>query len=202
MEKQMRTLKTQRPYTMRRRAEHVDETRRRITEAAVRLHTTVGPAHTTIAGVAEEAGVTRLTVYRHFPDLESLFEACTSHWLAAYPFPDPSALATSEPFGERARMGLARLYRWYADRRADLVPIHRDVEAMPATVRALMGEQLRSTVAALLDGVERPSLRLRAVAGHVVRFDTWRSLADGGLDPETAADVTAGWLVEASRNAA
>ena len=35
-----------RPYRMRRRAEQVDQTRLRITEAAVRLHTTVGPAHT------------------------------------------------------------------------------------------------------------------------------------------------------------
>ena len=75
----MRSTKT-RPYRMRRRAEQVDETRLRITEAAVRLHTTVGPAHTSIAAIAEAAGVTRLTVYRHFADLDTLFEACTAHW--------------------------------------------------------------------------------------------------------------------------
>ena len=39
---QMRSTKS-RPYGMRRRAEQVDETRERIIEAAVRLHTTVGP---------------------------------------------------------------------------------------------------------------------------------------------------------------
>ena len=53
---------------MRKRAEQVDQTHQRIVEAAVHLHGTVGPAATTIAGIAEQAGVTRLTVYRHFPD--------------------------------------------------------------------------------------------------------------------------------------
>ena len=67
MRKQMRSTKS-RPYRMQRRAAQVDETRLKITEAAVRLHTTVGPSQTSIAAVAEEAGVTRLTVYRHFAD--------------------------------------------------------------------------------------------------------------------------------------
>ena len=53
---------------MRARQEAVDETRLRITEATMRLHETVGPAATTVSAIAEEAGVTRLTVYRHFPD--------------------------------------------------------------------------------------------------------------------------------------
>ena len=84
---QMRSTKT-RPYQMNRRAEQVDQTRERITAAAVRLHTTVGPSNTSIAAVAEEAGVTRLTVYRHFADLDALFDACRGHWRAANPAPD------------------------------------------------------------------------------------------------------------------
>jgi AcrR family transcriptional regulator len=43
---------------MRRRAELVEQTRQRIVDAAIHLHTTIGPANTTISGVAEEAGVT------------------------------------------------------------------------------------------------------------------------------------------------
>src|SRR5665647_2726981 len=80
---QMRSTKS-RPYHMRRRAEQVNQTRERITEAAARLHTTVGPAHSSIAAIAEEAGVTRLTVYRHFADLDALFEACRAHWSAKW----------------------------------------------------------------------------------------------------------------------
>jgi AcrR family transcriptional regulator len=65
---------------MHRRAEQVEQTRECITEATVRLHRTVGPAHTSIAAVADEAGVTRLTLYRHFADLDTLFGACRTHW--------------------------------------------------------------------------------------------------------------------------
>ena len=67
---------------MRKRADDVAATRQRIVEAAVRLHGTIGPAATTISALAEEAGVTRLTVYRHFPDDLALFTACSAHWAA------------------------------------------------------------------------------------------------------------------------
>ena len=46
-----------RTYRMRKRAEQTHATRQRIIEATVRLHTTVGPAHTSISAIAEEAGV-------------------------------------------------------------------------------------------------------------------------------------------------
>ena len=51
-----------RKYTKRRRAEGELETRQRITEAAVALHGTIGPARTTISAVADRAGVQRATV--------------------------------------------------------------------------------------------------------------------------------------------
>jgi hypothetical protein len=35
--------------------------------------------------------VTRLTVYRHFPDDDALFGACSAHWIAQQQLPDPGA---------------------------------------------------------------------------------------------------------------
>ncbi len=55
-----------RTYQLKRRAHQQDETRQRIVEAAVHLHETLGPARTSITAIAEQAGVERLTVYRHF----------------------------------------------------------------------------------------------------------------------------------------
>jgi len=69
-------------YRIRRRAEQVDQTRQRIVETTAELHGSVGPAATTIAAIADRAGVTRLTVYRHFPDDAALFAACSAHWIA------------------------------------------------------------------------------------------------------------------------
>src|SRR5215210_5120807 len=104
-----------RKYELRKRAEQVAETRRRITEAAVELHRTVGPAATRISDVARRAGVQRVTVYNHFPDDASLFAACSAHWRALHPGPDPAAWASIEDSGERLRVGLRELYAWYRE---------------------------------------------------------------------------------------
>jgi AcrR family transcriptional regulator len=52
-----------RKYEQRRRAEKQAETRRRIVEATVMFHSTVGPARTTVANICREAGVQRATFY-------------------------------------------------------------------------------------------------------------------------------------------
>src|SRR5688572_26409701 len=82
-----------RQYELRKRAERQAETRRRIVEATVDLHTTVGPSRTKIAAIAERARVQRHTVYAHFPDERALFSACSAHWATANPFPDPASWA-------------------------------------------------------------------------------------------------------------
>src|SRR5512133_2458195 len=92
-----------RPYRMSRRAELEELTRRRITESAVELHEELGPARTSIAAIAERAGVRRSTVYRHFPTEEALFAACSSHWRAANPAPDPTAWTMVADPAERTR---------------------------------------------------------------------------------------------------
>ena len=94
-----------RPYRLKRRAETEQRTRLRITESAVELHGTLGPARTSISAVAQRAGVRRSTVYRHFPDEASLFFACTSYWMAAHPFPDVRRwVAIDDPAALGARL--------------------------------------------------------------------------------------------------
>src|SRR5688572_8391494 len=95
-----------RPYRKRRRAELEEQTRLRITEAAMELHGSIGPARTTVSAVADRAGVQRATVYRHFPDEESLFAACSSHWTAQNPRPDLAAWAETEDPDQRLRTAL------------------------------------------------------------------------------------------------
>ena len=84
-----------RKYEMKRRAERMEETRRRITEAAVELHETVGPARTTVSAIAQKAGVQRHTYYAHFPELKDLYRACMGHRLASNPCPSPPPGPTS-----------------------------------------------------------------------------------------------------------
>ena len=87
----MSTEKTStRRYELRKRADAMEATRRRITEAAMELHGSVGPARTTMSAVAERAGVQRQTVYRHFANDEELLGACSAHFAALHPWPDAS----------------------------------------------------------------------------------------------------------------
>ena len=102
-----------RPYRMKRRAELEALTRLRITESAVALHGTLGPAHTSISAIAEHAGVRRSTVYRHFPDEAALFAACSSHWRTANPVPELAGWRAIEEPDERLRRALEELYAHY-----------------------------------------------------------------------------------------
>src|SRR5688572_3264532 len=102
-----------RKYEQRLRAERREETRQRIVEAAVALHEAVGGAGATISAIAERAGVERATVYRHFPDERSLFTACTRHYNAANPPPDPSPWHEIPAPETRLRVALAEIYAYY-----------------------------------------------------------------------------------------
>ena len=182
---------------MRRRAEQVVQTRERITEAAVRLHTTVGPAHASIAAIAGEARVTRLTVYRHFADLDALFEACTAHWYARNPRPDAAAWPLIADLEERARRAFGDLYGWYRDHADELYPINRDAAAMPLSAQQAMEAGNRMLTDALVAGhvgadtdTDGDGRLLRAVARHLVDFLTWRSLAiQKGLDDREVVEL-------------
>lgn len=68
-----------RKYRMQKRAEGFDATRERIVEATAALHYEHGVAATSYVQIAERAGVGPATVYRHFPTLGSLVEACGAH---------------------------------------------------------------------------------------------------------------------------
>jgi AcrR family transcriptional regulator len=179
-----------RPYRMKKRAELEEATRRRITESAVALHGTVGPARTSVSALAEHAGVRRSTVYRHFPDEASLFAACTAHWTAANPVPEIEAWAGIEDPDERLRAALAALYPYYRRTAAMLENLIRD-EPVSELVREHFAAYRGYIAAAretLLRG--RARARERAAIGHALAFATWRSLAlDEGLDDGQAIEL-------------
>jgi AcrR family transcriptional regulator len=182
-----------RKYQMNKRAEQVDTTRQRIVDAAVALHGSVGPARTTISGVAEQAGVTRLTVYRHFADDEALFSACSSHWLSQQQLPDPATWSELTDPLERLHAGLTDLYRFYRDGEPMLRRIYGDWAALPVRHRTDLQKRDSFFRDQLLEAFPDPgSARLRAVVAHAVSFWTWRSLChDNGLSNPDAVHAMA-----------
>ena len=184
---------------MRRRAEQVDQTRQRIVEATVELHGSVGPASTTIAAIAEAAGVTRLTVYRHFPDDAALFAACSAHWISRQQLPDPGAWSQIGDPAARLRAGLADLYRFFRASAGMLTRIYRDFAALPEGHQQALRDQdtlFRGILTAPFGGSHDHHRRLRAVIGHAISFWTWHSLClDHGLTDTEAVDVMTGMVL-------
>lgn len=180
-----------RQYELKKRAERIAETRRRIVEAAVDLHTTVGPSRTSISAIAERARVQRHTVYAHFPDEPSLYTACTSHWAEAHPFPDPSAWRAIEDPGRRLRTAFDAVYGWYESVEADLALFARDATLVPFYRFATEAQAaaLRAVADDLAQGFPRKQI-VRAAIGHALDFETWRSLVRRqGLTSRQAAEA-------------
>jgi AcrR family transcriptional regulator len=188
----MSTQTKRRKYEKRRRAEAEAETRQRITEAAVKLHGTIGPKATTIKALADEAGVQRATVYRHFPDLGSLFDACSAHWFSLNPAPDPTPWATVASPAKRLRLGLEDLYRWYGWAEPMLANILRDAPHVPemAVRRDAFTAVWESYTDVLMKGRPergRARARARAAVGFAISFETWHALTRvRGLTDEEA----------------
>jgi AcrR family transcriptional regulator len=184
-----------RKYEKKRRAELEADTRRRITETAIDLHGTLGPARTSISAIAERAGVRRSTVYRHFPDEAALFGACSAHWQAANPLPDLALWEAIEDPDERLRAALDELYAFYRRTERMMDNLHRDEVTMPTVKRhfARFHEYQAAAREILLRGRPQRGRRrdeARAALGHALAFATWRSLTrEQGLDDSQAAEL-------------
>lgn len=187
-----------RSYAKRKRQENQDETRQRIVEASMHLHEEIGPRATTISAIAQRAGVTRLTVYRHFPDETAVFQACTSHWLSLNPPPDPSVWAGMADAHERAETAIAAFHRYYASTTAMWMAAHRDVADVPA-LQGPMAE-FSALVDEIADDlfrqfkVRRHRVQLQTTLRHVLAFTTWASLQRLGLDEPGKTKLARAWI--------
>ena len=193
-----------RRYKLKRRAERQEDTRHRIVEATVSLHESVGPAWTTVSAVAEKAGVQRLTVYRHFPDERSLLDACSAHWVATNPAPDPTTWRKIRDPEERLAEALGEIYAFYGRTEPMMANLVRDAPKIPALAELLAayGQYLAAARDILAAGWGARGKRrelLLAALGHALDFATWRSLVRGqGLDRDLAVE----FMVRAARCAA
>ncbi|HET7203327.1 MAG TPA: helix-turn-helix domain-containing protein [Steroidobacteraceae bacterium] len=181
-----------RQYTLKKRAEQVAETRRRIVEAAVDLHGTVGPAATTLSMIAERAGVQRHTLYAHFPEERSLYLACSGLALERDPLPQAESWADIENVRERLRQGLSAVYGWYARNDELAACVLRDAEhhALTREIAELrFGQPFADYRQVLGAGLTPPQQALVAVA---LNFHAWRTLAhETPLSPTAAAELFA-----------
>jgi AcrR family transcriptional regulator len=192
-----------RKYELRRRAEGMEATRRRIAEAALELHGSIGPARTSLSAVAERAGVQRHTLYRHFPTEDDLFNACSGLFAAENPPPGLERWRAIGDPAERLTVGLGELYGWYEQTEPMLTNLYRDralVESVDSRMRrtdAYMEEAARTLAAGFPARGGRRRV-LGAAVRHAVDFQTWRSLVrEGGVSRAQAVRLASA-LVDAA----
>jgi AcrR family transcriptional regulator len=179
-----------RPYKLRRRGEQQAETRRRIVEATVELHSTVGPARTTVSDIAQHAGVQRHTVYAHFPDEQSLFAACSGLAQERDPMPDAAPWRAIKDKRTQLTTAFAAIYEWYKRNAQLAANVFRDMEQHEITRRT--AEQTYGPIIAgyheILDaGLDK---RGRAMVVLALSFFSWRQLTTaGGLSNKAAAEA-------------
>jgi AcrR family transcriptional regulator len=180
-----------REYKLKRRAERQDETRQRIVESAIALHQTIGPAATTVSRIAEQAGVGRVTVYRHFPDELALARACSGQYFTWNPPPDPVTWRAIADPTERLRAGLRETYAYHRATEAMFTHVLADARDHP--VMEPYHDHWRRAADVLVQPWPARGRRrrmLRAGIALALAFDTWRKLArEEGLTDDHAVEL-------------
>jgi len=193
-------------YVLKQRAERQQETRRRIVAAAVELHTTLGPSRTTVKAIADRAGVTRPTVYAHFPGERTLFNACSGHVRATVPLPDPTAWQSISDPNARLATALHDLYSYYERLEQLLENVERDAPLMPivaevSAYRLRYRDEVRDLLLEAWPKRGGVRARLWPAIGHALEFGTWQSLVRReGCRTDEAVQLMVAFADAAARN--
>lgn len=174
---------SERKYRKSKRAEQEAATRDRIVEATVRLHSEVGPSRTTVKAIAEEAGVQRLTVYRHFPDERALLKACSARFLEENPPPSLDVRPGEGPEEALSRI-LGALYGYYEQHEALFANLTRDavtMEGVRASMKAFQA-YLEDASRMLSHNIENDGdLDAFSIARTAMDYEFWRVLHKQGF---------------------
>ncbi len=189
------TTMTRRPYDMGKRAEAVRRTRRRILDAAMEVHDEQGIAAGRWPDIAERAGVSLATIYRHFPTLEELATACgeLTMQLVDPPAPERAAavFAGAATPSERIERLVGEVYGFYERAGRIVDNVRRDRRDLPVLEQA--HEQLEAGIGALVDEALEPLAagdRERLVVRALLDVRAWEAMRERGLDGGAAREAT------------
>ena len=180
---------TPRAYRMTKRAEATEETRRRIIEATLGLHTTKGFESTSWQDIADRAEVAVGTVYYHFPTFDELIPACSSLGVQLAQPPTPDIFRGLRSKRSRIETLVRELFAYYVRARGGLHNVFREKDQIPALGRlaAETEERMRALVLAALGARSAP--QQVDLVQALLDFRVWESMIERGIGKE--ASVTA-----------
>jgi len=184
-----------RRYQMATRERAVQDTRQRIIDAAISLHAQRGVIATNWEEIAERAGVSTATVYRHFPSLGELVPACArTAFEAGARLPSPAQAAAAFAGLTRPAPRIERLIRescrCYELGAGWLAAARRDAKSVPALDRAvrLQDRVLGVLIQAAL-GDAFVDAQTMSVIKALIDFPFWKALTDAGVAAEKVPRV-------------
>jgi AcrR family transcriptional regulator len=169
----------------------VEETRQRILEAALALHSEKGIFGTSWQDIAHRADVSVGTVYKHFPSLDELVPACGELVYAITRPPSledaPQIFAEANSLEERLGRLIEELFAFY-ERGAPYIETDFQERRLPAVVE--WETYMRATIAGLvrkaLVSAEPDEHTVQSVSA-LLDFSTFKSFLDREIHKEQAA---------------
>jgi AcrR family transcriptional regulator len=197
-----------RKYTMDKRQAAVEETRQRILEATLSLHSEKGILGTSWQDIAKRADVSVGTVYKHFPSLDELVPACGELMYAITRPPSledaPEIFAGVSSLEERLEHLISELFDFY-ERGASYIETDFQERQLP------MVQEWEAHMRATIEGLVREALlparpdedTVRAVSA-LLDFSTFKSFLDRDVQKEQAAktmnEMLLCWIDRSSRD--
>lgn len=188
-----------RRYSMERRRAAVEETRRRIVEATLALHSEKGIFGTSWKDIAERADVSVATVYKHFPSLDELVPACGALIMAITRPPSPGdaprIFGDARTLGERLGRLVSELFGFY-ERGEPYMEVGVKERQLPAVQEWEAG--MRATREELVREALRPidpEERTVRAASALVDFPTFKSFRRHGLARAEAEEILTGMML-------
>ena len=184
-----------RRYQMATRERAVQDTRQRIIDAAISLHAQRGVIATNWEEIAERAGVSTATVYRHFPSLGELVPACArTAFEAGASLPTPAQAAAAFARLTRPAPRIERLIRescrCYELGAGWLAAARRDAKSVPALDRAVrLQDRVLGVLIQTALGDAFVDAQTMSVIKALIDFPFWKALTDAGVATETVPQV-------------
>ena len=178
-----------RPYQLGKRQATVDETKRRIIDAAITEYADHGIDGTSMLAVARRADVAPGTVLYHFPDPDSLADVVIAGLYERYAAPSVESIPGDEPLSVRIASLVRELYGVY-ERTSVAYRIYQKSADHPAMKRAnaewerVVGEMLLRALGE--KAADREDLQLVSV---MINPGFRGTLIMSGFDSERAVEV-------------
>ncbi len=184
---------------MERRREATEETRRRILEATLGLHSERGVFGTSWKDIAERADVSVATVYKHFPSLEELVPACGALIMS---ITDPPSMDDAARIFGDARTVEERVGRLVSEMFDFYERAEPYMEVGPRERRLPAVQEWEAGMRAVREGLAREALCLMRVdettvraVGSLLDFSVFKSFRRHGVAKAEAEGVLKDMLV-------